>query len=106
MKKWLFVLIGGSILAACAPASGDAGGVAGADSLAVATSVVDTPPPVPEVDPAYQADQSVTPPSDTIVPNTGYSRRQLDSIGKAKMEPAKHEPGKSRSMPHAPAPQK
>ena len=106
MKKWLFVLIGSSLLAACVSATDEAGSGTRTDSLAVATSVVDTPPPAPEVDPAYQEDQGATQPSDTIVSNTGYSRRQLDSIGKSKMGSAKHEPGKSKSMPHDPPKQK
>lgn len=64
--------------------------------------VIDTPPPHPEVDPDYQEDQSGTKPSDTIVGNTGYTRRQLDSITKHKWGPVEHEPGKGVAKPHDP----
>lgn len=105
MKNYLFAFTI-SLLAIGCSCKFDSTNVAVVPTSAMQAVAVDTPPPTPTADPDYQEDQSGTKPSDTIVGNTGFSRRQLDSIAKHKSGPVEYLGGKGTAKPHGPPKQK
>lgn len=105
MKNCLFAFTISLVAIACS-SKPNSPNITASPSPSMQTAVVDTPPPTSGVDPDYQEDQSGQRPSDTIVGNTGYTRRQLDSIAKHKNVQIDYIGGKGTAKPHDPPKQK
>lgn len=97
MKKLCFVLAASFLALGCERHPTPNESAMGHIPVAIPAVLNDTPPPYPEVDPDLQQDQSGPIYKDSIIPGTGMTRWQRDSILKWRDGYATDNPGKGVS---------